>query len=163
MLIRLQTPYVDVRASDLSLAIGLGPLPALRTLPVSLGGWNVELRLLGCSHQALVQAPGLSWSETVACRPGVAGLLPERRTERGPFGVAYWFEAGVEVLDPGRAAAVSRAASTDPRGLVGVFGRPVGAFTALRLREAPGGVAWTTWHAYPQSGELVVTESRLTR
>ncbi|MBA2515850.1 MAG: DUF2617 family protein [Solirubrobacterales bacterium] len=162
MLIRLDAPYVDVRASDLSLAIGLEPLPALQTLLVSVGGWGVELRLLGCSHQTLVRAPGISWSETVACRPGVAGDLPERRTERGSFGT-YSFQAQVEVLDHGRGAAVAEAASTDPHGLVGLFGGPAGAFTALRLREQETGVAWTTWHAYPQSDELVITESRLAR
>lgn len=163
MLIRLRTPYADVRASDLSLAIGLEPLPALQTLTVPIAGWDVELRLLGCSHQALLHGPGADLSETVACRPGVGGDLPECRTERGAFG-AYSFRARLEVLDPQRTAAVTEAASRDPRGLVGVFGRPAGAFTALRLRDEPaGGVAWTTWHAYPQSAELVVTESRLTR
>jgi len=162
VLIRLETPFVDVRASDLSLAIGLEPLPALKTLEASIGGWDVELRLLGCSHQAFLRARGISWSETVACRPGVDGDLPERRTERGSFGT-YAFHARVEVLDHGRAAAIAEAASSDPHGLVGVFGRPAGAFTALRLREDAGGVAWTTWHAYPQSEEIVVTESRLAR
>lgn len=162
MLIRLDTPYADVRASDLSLTIGLDPLPALETLEVFLGDWGVELRLIGCSHQALLEAPGVSWSETVACRPGVAGDLPEHRTERGSFGL-YAFEATVEPLDPRRASAAAEMASVDPLGLVGVFGRPEGAFTALRLRERSDGVSWTTWHAYPQTQELVVTESRLTR
>lgn len=162
MLIRLQAPYADVRASDLSLAIGLEPLPALQTLAVALEGCRIELRLLGCSHQALLHAPGKSWSETVACRQGVAGDLPERRTEHGSFGT-YSFAARVDTLDPGRATAALLAASADPRGLVGVFGRPAGAFTALRLREHPGGVTWTSWHAYPQTRELVSTESRLER
>lgn len=160
MLIRLQAPFADVRASDLSLAIGLAALPALESLDVALDGCSVELRLLGCSHQALLRAPGKAWSETVACRPGVTGDLPGRHTEDGPFG-AYAFQARVETLDSDRAAAVVRAASGDPRGLVGVFGRPAGAFTALRLSERDGAVTWTTWHAYPQSAELVVTESRL--
>lgn len=160
MLIRLQAPFADVRASDLTLSIGLEPLPALETLRTAIGAWDVELRLLGCSHQAMVQAAGRSWSETVACRPGTAGELPERRTERGPLGT-YSFSARVEALDLEQGAAIAREASADPHGLVGLFGRPAGAFTALRLRAVPGGVAWITWHAYPQSRELVVTESRL--
>jgi hypothetical protein len=40
---------------------------------------------------------------------------------------------------------------------------PPPAFTALAARSlgADASVAWTTWHGYPQSGELVITESRL--
>jgi len=160
VLTRLEAPFADVRASDLSLAIGLEAQPALRTLEVAVAGLTVELRLLGCSHQALLRAPGRSWSETVACRPGVSGRLPEQRTERCAFGT-YVFRAHVERLECERAMAIARSAAADPLGLAGVFGRPAGAFTALKLRERPGEVAWTTWHAYPQSEELVVTESRL--
>lgn len=162
MLIRLDAPYADVRASDLSLALGLEPLPALETLNVELGSWAIELRLLGCSHQALLQTPDGDWSETVACRPGVAGELPASRTERAAGGT-YAFAAQLEPLDPQRGALIADEASEDPLGLVGVFGGPEGAFTALRLREEAAGVAWTTWHAYPQSGELVITRSAVTR
>ena len=37
------------------------------------------------------------------------------------------------------------------------------AFTALAVAPLQGaaGITWTTWHGYPQSGEIVVTTSRL--
>ena len=36
--------------------------------------------------------------------------------------------------------------------------RPL-AVTALSASTCDGGVAWETWHAYPQAGELVYTKS----
>jgi hypothetical protein len=163
VLIRLDTPYADVRARDLSLAIGLEPVPALQTLELRVGTWEVELRLLGYSHQVLVRMPATTiWSETVAGRPDVPGSLPRRRTERGGFG-AYAFESRVDLLDAEVASHALHAASADPRGLAGLFTGPEGAFTALGLDEQRAGVTWTTWHAYPQSEELVVTTSRLFR
>ncbi len=63
----------------------------------------------------------------------------------------------------------------DPRALVGVFApspgaadgplRPAPAFTALAASPSRSGdgIAWTTWHGYPQNGELVVTSSSLER
>jgi hypothetical protein len=168
MLIEVRQPYVDVSAQDLSLTLGAPPAPALDVLHVAVAGLSIELRLLGFSHQALVD--GLS--ETVACVPGVAGSLPQRRTSG-----AYDFRARVERLGDdayaARAAALIAAAADDPRALAGVFadapgtarGAGLPAFTALAARPLPDGrgIAWTTWHGYPQSGEIVVTASSLER
>ncbi len=161
MLVELAVPYADVRAGDLSLAFDAAPERALEVLERTIGGVAVELRLLGCSHQALVDG-GATLSETVACRPGVPPGLPASHAAG-----AYGFRARVERLAPDayaqRAGELTAAAAADPCGLVGVFPGPALAFTAMRLREGPGGrgAAWTTWHGYPQTGELVVTESVL--
>jgi hypothetical protein len=159
MLIELAVPYADVCAGDLSLVLDAAPAPALEVLRRRAGGVDVELRLLGSSHQALVEG-GARLSETVSCRPGPGPGLPASHAGEG-----YTFRARVERLEPAayarRAAALTRAAAADPWGLAGVFPGPGLAFTALRLREAADGegAAWTTWHGYPQTGELVVTDS----
>ena len=168
MLIEVRQPYVDVSAQDLSLTLGAPRADALDVLHVEAGGLRIELRLLGFSHQALVA--GLS--ETVACVPGVAGSLPQRRTSGG-----YVFRAHVEHHDDGayaaRAAELIARAAGDPCALAGLFADAPGAggaarlpaFTALAARALPDdrGIAWTTWHGYPQSGEIVVTASSLER
>jgi len=173
VLIEVSRPYVDMSAGDLSLTLGGAPAPAIESLRLSIGGYAIELRLLGCSHQALVE-DGEELSETVACLPGVGGSLPAERIDG-----RYSFHARVERHSPaayaGRAAALLASVSADPRALAGVFapspaardapGPPAIAFTALAASALLSGdaVAWTTWHGYPQSGEIVVTSSRLER
>lgn len=168
MLIEVRQPYVDVSAHDLSLTLGAPAAPALETLRVTFGGLQIELRLLGCSHQALVGG-GAVLSETVACVPGIAGSLPDRRTDG-----AYDFRAHVERLEPeayaARARDVLARAAAGPYALAGVFAAAPGAgdaalpaFTALAAQPlaSAAGIAWTTWHGYPQTGEIVVTASSL--
>ncbi len=170
MLIEVRRPYVDVSAHDLSLTFGAPAQPAIEVLRLRAGGYAIELRLLGCSHQALVDG-GAELSETVACVPGVSGTLPARRSDG-----RYDFRARVEQHPSAeaygaRAAAVLASVADDPRALAGVFAAaPVAdaaapAFTALAARplSSGAGIAWTTWHGYPQTGEIVVTSSRLER
>ncbi|MBO4207052.1 DUF2617 family protein [Micromonospora echinofusca] len=172
MLVSLDTPYADTTAADLSLALDGPERPALHVLTVDLPGRvAVRLRLLGASHQVLLDAPGTSRSETVACLPGSPPSLPSRVEE--PDG-RYRFAA--EVLRLSRAELAARMAVLrtelvdDPYALVGVFPGDQDAITALRVRletagsaegtpEAQATVRWQTWHAYPQTGELVQTET----
>lgn len=172
MLIEVRKPYVDVSARDLSLTIGAPRAAAIDVLELAVGDMAIELRLLGYSHQALVDGERLS--ETVACVDGVPGALPERRSDGG-----YDFRAHVERHHDeayrARARGVLAAVAEDPRALAGVFAdapgaaqdarRPAPAFTALAAHPLPcgSGVAWTTWHGYPQHGEIVVTRSSLRR
>jgi len=182
VLIEVRKPYVDVSAHDLTLTLGAPRAAAIESLRLELCGCWIELRLLGHSHQALVD-DGERASETVACLPGVAGELPRRRTDGG-----YDFRARVERLTgeayAARARSVLACVADDPRALAGVFAAapPPGpgsdspvcdaggagvtpglAFTALAAHPLANGtgIAWTTWHGYPQSGEIVVTASRL--
>ncbi len=159
----IDTRFADSRAADLSLAYGLRPLPALGTHTVTLGGLTVELRVLGASHQVVLG----DWSETVACLPGRPGALPARQEQVvGDHRVT--FEARVD-RPADFAAEVSRviaACEADQDALVAEFpGSPL-AVTALfasvpsvSSSTCDGGVAWETWHAYPQAGELVYTKS----
>lgn len=153
MLIRLELPFADVRAGDLVLALGEPARPALETLSVG----RVELRLLGCSHQVLIDG-GEALSETVACLPGVPGDLPDGAATGG-----YAFAARVERLSAAdyeaRAAGLLDGAGSAADTLAGLFPSDgATAFTVLRLR---GELEWETFHGYPQTGEVVVTEGRL--
>lgn len=174
MLITLDTPYVDARAGDLSFALGLDPQPALHVLDVpdiAGPGTRLQLRLLGASHQVLLSTPGGRISETVACLPGRDAALPGRdaalmgrdtalpgRVQRSLTGHGYRFAAELTAA-PG--AARDPAWDSDAHTLIGVFPGGPDAFTMLRA-EPPGRpdlVRWTTWHSYPQTGELVRTST----
>jgi Protein of unknown function DUF2617 len=164
VLVRLELPYADVAAGDLSLRLDAPGRAGLESLSLAVGGFVVELRLLGSSHQAVVDGGRLC--ETVACAPGPAPGLPSRSRRRAAD-VAYDFVARVVRLDATayaqRAHALVAAAAADPRGLVGVFPGHDGAFTSLQVLEHPRGAAWVTWHGYPQTGELVRTRSTIAR
>lgn len=157
----IDTRFADSRAADLSLAHGLRPLPALGTHRVVLPGLELELRVLGASHQVVLG----DWTETVACLPDRPGALPARE-ETVVGGYLVRFEAVCHRLDDdelaARVTAITSACAADEHSLVGEFpGSPL-AVTALRARPvagATGGATWTTWHAYPQAGELVETVS----
>ncbi|MDO0926589.1 DUF2617 family protein [Streptomyces sp. TG1A-8] len=164
MLTTLNTSYTDTRAADLAWALGREPLPALATLDLELPDAKVQLRLLGASHQVLLQQERGSCSETVACIPGSSTPLPLGVTKRaGDW--EYEFAARVEVLTPGsfagRAQELLALVSDHPHGLAGVFPGSPHAFTAMLAHRHEGQVHWRTWHAYPQDGQLVATRTRV--
>jgi hypothetical protein len=121
-------------------------------------------------HSALV--------ETVACLPGRRPELPAVLADPA---TGYRFTARVLRPDSAtmsaRTAALRRELAEDPYALIGVFPGGPEAITALRLHRAgirtrldgvgdigagaigAGEIGWRTWHAYPQSGELVETET----
>ena len=176
MLTTLQTAYTDTRAGDLAWCLDKQPLPALAVLDRDLTGGgdggpagpaasvHVQMRLLGASHQVLLDSPHGWCSETVACIPGSTTPLP--------FGVAkrlagwdYEFAARVETLSrgcfAGRAQELLALVADHPNGLAGTFPGDPHAFTAMLVQYNEGSVFWRTWHAYPQEGRLVATRSRL--
>ncbi|MET8832313.1 DUF2617 family protein [Micromonospora sp. NPDC004540] len=159
MLVALEAPYVDTRAADLSLALGGPERPALHVRELTLpGGLRLRLRLLGASHQVVCG----DLTETVACLPGRPPHLPDALHDET---AGYRFTA--TVLRPAgdglrtRVAALRAELADDPYALVGVFPGDEDAITALAVRPEPpdGAVAWRTWHAYPQTNELVLTET----
>lgn len=162
MLVRLCAPYADTTAGDLSFTLDLPTLPALHVLRLSPPAMSpgrlpaaVELRLLGASHQVVWPAPdGTRRVETVACLPGHPPHLPGEVTD--PH-TGYQFSCTVR--RPGRPviAQLTQSLADDPYALVGLFPGDPHAVTALRLHA--GG--WRTWHAYPQTGELVTTRTVL--
>ncbi|MFD1832686.1 DUF2617 family protein [Streptomyces desertarenae] len=165
MLTVLNTPYTDTRAGDLAWALGRGPMPALAKLDLALPGARVQLRLLGASHQVLLeQEGGPSCSETVACIPGSRTPLPLGVSKRIDDW-EYAFAARVEKLSggsfAGRAQELLALVADHPHGLAGTFPGSPHAFTALLVQRCGGQVHWRTWHAYPQEKRLVVTHTRV--
>ncbi|HEU5108011.1 MAG TPA: DUF2617 family protein [Micromonosporaceae bacterium] len=155
MLVSIDTPYADTTAGDLSFALGLPEQPALHVLEIPAAG--LRLRLLGASHQVVLADRCV---ETVACLPGRPPSLPAA-VEDG----AYRFAAAVHRLDPASmsqlVARLRERLADDPHALVGMFPGDRDAVTALRARAVPGTTRWRTWHAYPQTGELVVTRTEV--
>jgi hypothetical protein len=164
LLVQLELPFVDARAADLTLALGAAPEDGLGALTLEAAGAVAELRLLGCSHQALVRSDDYELSELVACRPGRTAPLPSR-ADQALGGLRYDFRARVSRMSPDRyadaAAAVTARVAARQDGLVGVFPGAEGAFTALQLSAQGSGLRWQSWHGYPQSAELVYTASRI--
>jgi hypothetical protein len=164
MLTNLNTSYTDTRAADLAWALGREPLPALATLDVRMDRANVQLRLLGASHQVLLEHDRGACSETVACIAGRSTPLPLGVAKRvGDW--EYEFAARVELLAPGafagRAQELLALVSDHPHGLAGVFPGSPHAFTAMLVHRHQGQITWRTWHAYPQDGQLVATRTRV--
>ncbi|WP_340559910.1 DUF2617 family protein [Streptomyces sp. GSL17-111] len=164
MLTTLKTAYTDTRAGDLAWALGREPLPALATLDLRLHGSTVQLRLLGASHQVLLEDDSGSCSETVACMPGSRSPLPLGISKRlGSWD--YEFATRVETLSrgafAGRAQELLALVADHPNGLAGTFPGDPHAFTALLVQRLGQQVCWRTWHAYPQEGRLVATRTRV--
>lgn len=164
MLTSLKTAYSDTRAGDLAWALGREPLPALAALDLELSGANVQLRLLGASHQVLLHEDDRYCSETVACMPGSSSPLPLGVSKRvGEW--EYEFAARVETLSGnsflGRAQELLALVADHPNGLAGTFPGSPTAFTALLVQRHDGQVHWRTWHSYPQEGKLVSTRTRV--
>jgi hypothetical protein len=164
MLTTLKTTYTDSRADDLAWALDREPLPALAVLDLELSGARLQLRLLGASHQVLLEEAQRTCSETVACIPGSRTPLPLGVTKRlGDW--EYDFAARVETLTQGsfagRAQELLALVADHPNGLAGTFPGSPHAFTAMLAQRTEGHVRWRTWHAYPQEGRLVVTRTRV--
>ncbi|MDI3384670.1 DUF2617 family protein [Streptomyces sp. B-S-A8] len=164
MLTTLHTSYTDTRADDLAWALGREPLPALAALDLALQDVKVQLRLLGASHQVILEQGDSSCSETVACIAGSSTPLPLGVAKRvGDW--EYEFAARVETMSSGsfagRAQELLALVSDHPNGLAGIFPGSPHAFTALLVQRQEGQVHWRTWHAYPQEGQLVATRTRV--
>jgi Protein of unknown function DUF2617 len=159
LLTSVDVPFTDTRADALAFALDLPPLEPLAALTVERFEAPVELRLLGASHQ-VIAGP---LSETVACLPGRRDPLPDRCARALP-GWSYTFAAVVTAH--GGEAAFRRSVETlrdrladRADALVATFPGSPHAVTAVEV--GPRTLAWRTWHAYPQTREIVMTRSRL--
>ncbi|MDT0308648.1 DUF2617 family protein [Streptomyces sp. DSM 44917] len=158
----LATPYLDTRAEQLSFALGLPAQRPLATAEVQLDGITVELRLLGASHQVFAGPV----RETLACLAGRCDGGPPAVVDEDIAGWRYRFTSRVRRLPAeefsGRAGRLRGALAGRPGALCGVFPGSPDALTALAAwRAADHLLVWRTWHAYPQTGQIVETRTRI--
>jgi hypothetical protein len=165
---RLDVPFQDATAAQLTWSLDEPPQPALATLDVGLPrpvGLRLELRLLGASHQVLVRDPAdgrVRCNELVACRPGQAGgRLPGAVVRHLDARLAYRFAYEVRRVDAAVLAHEAEQLLADheapARRLVGAFPGDRHAVTAIHATDD----GWRTWHLYPQAGEIVTTRTVL--
>lgn len=169
MFATLDVPYVDTAATDLVWTLDHPVVPALAMTTIELppGRTQLELRVLGASHQVVFRDSATCIVETVACLPGRRPHLPDA-LERRAGGRHYRFRARVDHVSAAEiSACVDRLRRTaqdgdaEERAVVAAFPSDPGAVTALRSGSADTGVAWDTWHVYPRSGQIVTTATVL--
>lgn len=152
----ITSPFVDTRAADLRLGLDLAPLEALATCTAS----DAELRVLGASHQVVVETEGVTFSETIAYLPNVSLPLPSQHAAPG-----YALRSRVTHLTPHalreEVDALVRSLADRDDAVVARFPGHELAVTALVAERLDDELTWRTWHVYPQHGELVETASSL--
>lgn len=165
MLASLDVAYVDTKAADLVWTLNHPVLPALATVTITLPsiGATLDLRVLGASHQAVVTWPGGELVETVACLPGQPPYLPTAARQAVGWR-GYSFSSRVDHLGVADIRAHARrlaklAERREPDGdtVVAAFPTDPDAVTALSAHPHAAGVAWRTWHLYPNSRQIVTT------
>ncbi|MGV9709255.1 DUF2617 family protein [Gordonia sp. NPDC003424] len=160
----LAVPYADTRSQHLRFSLTTALQEPLASCDHRFGRVAVSLRLLGASHQVVVDDGSRRLCETVACLPDITTPLPASFVDDD-----YAFTAHVEACEPDRISATvadltrridAHAGSGRPAVLGHFPGSPL-AVTAVIGDRLGDTVTWQTWHTYPQSAELVVTTGEL--
>ena len=172
MLTALSIPYADTSAAALLWSPQLpegAPLDLLRIryrdpANPAVGDCQVELelQLLGASHCAVLTTGGQQLVETVAGQAyGGQGESLPRHCERVSGSLHYRFESRVQRHSPADLSALAGRLREDaPRRtdrLAGAFPGADDALTVLDGATRPGRARWSTWHLYPNTGEVVRT------
>ncbi|ETD34209.1 DUF2617 family protein [Williamsia sp. D3] len=153
----LAVPYSDTSADQLALSFDEPLLPALSTVRCQFDNADLTLRLLGASHQVSAVTALGETVETLACLPGQHRELPSTlqtptvsfraRTER--HNARSLSVLGAQISDR----------ATGPHALIGHYPGSPDAFTAIIAADLGDRIRWDTWHAYPQTGDVVITSS----
>ncbi|GAB88980.1 DUF2617 family protein [Gordonia rhizosphera] len=160
----LDVPFADTSAQQLSFSLTADVREPLARCDHRFGPRTISLRLLGASHQVIVDDGHRRLCETVACLPDVGTPLPGTVAD----GV-YAFSSRVDRCDLARlesvvAGLVRRTCDHRAAGLPALLGRFPGrplAVTAVIASADDDTITWQTWHTYPQCGELVTTTGEL--
>ncbi|MBW8805194.1 MAG: DUF2617 family protein [Catenulisporales bacterium] len=96
----MSVPYRDVHASELSWSLEAPDQPPLHTSRHLVGPLDLEVRILGASHQILVRAGDrLICRETIACRQPAPEPLPVVMERELGDGFHYEVRCEVRALD----------------------------------------------------------------
>ncbi|AZG46167.1 hypothetical protein D7316_02768 [Gordonia insulae] len=165
--VRLQVPYADTSARQLAFSLTADLQEPLAHCDHRVdAATTISLRLLGASHQVVIENGLRRLCETVACLPGTDTPLPASVRDDD-----YSFVSRIEECDRERLADVvddlaRRSDAHRAAGLPAVIGHFPGeplAVTAVLAVIRADAIAWETWHTYPQCAEVVVTASELRR
>ncbi len=156
--------FADVNASELTLQLNGETREGVARIQVVLGDITIEPVILGSSHQVVVSGSGgLRLVETVAADAG-GHPLPEEATHLDG-GIDYLFQSQTRHYRSSSAFVRSvgdirsRCAQDRYESIVVCSPDSPSALTAVAVeRDRP---AWTSWHAYPETGEIVRTRSEL--
>lgn len=163
---RLPVAYADTGAAQLGFSLDAALQEPLAREDGKIDGITVSVRLLGASHQVVVDDGARRICETVACLPDVTSALPENFQESG-----YVFSSRIEKVTEHQLAALveqlgvrvtEQIASGNPS-VMGVFPGDPHAVTAIVSDSSAEEISWHTWHTYPQAGEVVITTSVINR
>ncbi|MEO9326563.1 DUF2617 family protein [Gordonia aurantiaca] len=162
----LSVMYADTSAARLGFSLDAPLQDPLAVRDAEIDGITVSVRLLGTSHQVVVDDGVSRICETVACLPEVTSAVPESFQQTG-----YHFTSRVEQVAPDRFAPlveqltelVTEQSAAGFPCVLGVFPGDPHAVTAIVTEALPEEISWRTWHTYPNAGEVVVTASHLTR
>lgn len=182
MITDITAAHTDRSATELTWSLGRPEEQPLTGLTIDTAFGHVELRVLGTSHQVVVDAPELRVVETVATReqaasepadstasagtPGVPAGLPRERAVELDGGARYRFHSVVARPEDfeGAVADLTDDLGNHPRAVTGVFDRERGGLTGLRVARATADeLTWETWHCYPATREIVSTATTLLR
>lgn len=167
-------PFADTRASDLRFFAGRLERRGRRTLPAALaecagpriGNVSCTLRVLGASHQVVLDFGHCRWVETLSCGAEGEDVAFPSGSVQLVDDWAYACRLELETCTD-RTAFAARAAALDelahPVRLGVRFAGDPDARTVLGASVQCEGAAevltWETWHLYPQHGEIVHTVS----
>lgn len=160
VLTTLDVPYVDTSAGELVWTLDHPQVRPLTAHRVSLPGGDVELRVLGASHQVILRQDAAMLIETVACLPGVEPYLPET-ADRPTHGRTYTFESRVVDVTVRELRQQVSELHRDDDVFLAAFPAERDAVTALRLDDDPRAVRWHSWHVYPRSKQIVRTTTEV--
>jgi hypothetical protein len=174
MIAALSVPYRNVDAADLTWTLDAPDEVALFACLHPVGPLDVEVRILGASHQVVVLHDGrILCRETVACREGRSGFLPAAEERELESRFRYEVRCDVRRLEadelPSWVNALRNYAEDEPGATIALFPSAPEAVTAVLVEPLPlslHGVLWRTWHTYPHesgSGDVVATRTLLHR
>ena len=163
---QLAVAYADTSASQLGFSLSAPLQEPLAQEDREIDGITVSVRLLGASHQVLVEDGVQRICETVACLPDITTALPDSFQADGYVFSSRVIECSSDAMAEMVEQIESEVDGHARDGLPALLGRFPGnelAVTAVTTDIDDDALIWRTWHTYPQAGEVVVTSSRIDR
>ncbi len=162
----LDVAFSDTRAGQLGFSLTAAQREPLAAADHTIGALTFSIRLLGASHQIVINDDAHELCETVACLPDITTALPDSFQADGYVFSSRVIECSSDAMADLLEQIESEVEGHARAGLPALLGRFPGnelAVTAVTADIDDDALIWRTWHTYPQAGEVVVTSSRIDR